>query len=100
MTMIQRSVIKTRPFQVAIAAVLSAVLVWLPLGAFAEQHHADPAETRPVFRRLRELQKAHARPGMELKTLSMGMTNDYAVAVEEGATLLRIGTALFGERKV
>ena len=61
--------------------------------------HADPAETRPVFRRLRELQKVHARPGMELKTLSMGMTNDYAVAVEEGATLLRIGTALFGERK-
>ncbi len=61
-------------------------------------YHADPAETRPVFRRLRELQEIHARPGMELKELSMGMTNDYAVAVEEGATLLRIGTALFGER--
>ncbi len=62
-------------------------------------YHADPGETRPVFRRLKELQKAHARPGMELKELSMGMTGDYAVAVEEGATLLRIGTALFGERK-
>ncbi len=61
-------------------------------------YHADPAETRPVFRRLRELQKAWARPGMELKELSMGMTNDYTVAVEEGATLVRIGTALFGKR--
>ncbi|HOA35133.1 MAG TPA: YggS family pyridoxal phosphate-dependent enzyme [Bacillota bacterium] len=58
----------------------------------------DPAETRPIFRRLRELQEACARPGMELKELSMGMTNDYTVAVEEGATLVRIGTALFGKR--
>lgn len=59
-------------------------------------YYADPAEARPLFRRLRELQKVHARPGMELKELSMGMTNDYTVAVEEGATLVRIGTALFG----
>lgn len=58
----------------------------------------DPEEARPVFRRLRELQQAHARPGMELKELSMGMTNDYTVAVEEGATMVRLGTALFGAR--
>ncbi len=58
----------------------------------------DPEEARPVFRRLRELQREWARPGMELKELSMGMSNDYIVAVEEGATLVRIGTALFGER--
>ncbi len=59
---------------------------------------ASPAGVRPIFRRLRELAAAHACPGMELKELSMGMTNDYAVAVEEGATLVRIGTALFGRR--
>lgn len=58
----------------------------------------DPEEARPVFRRLRELQQTHARPGMKLRELSMGMTNDYTVAVEEGATMVRIGTALFGAR--
>lgn len=62
-------------------------------------YHAEPAEARLLFRRLRRLQKIHARPGMKLKELSMGMTNDYTVAVEEGATMLRIGTALFGERR-
>lgn len=56
----------------------------------------DPEEVRPVFRRLRELQQAHRRPGMMLPHLSMGMTGDFAVAVEEGATMVRIGTALFG----
>ncbi len=61
-------------------------------------YYSDPFEARTIFRSLRRLQKIHARPGMELKELSMGMTNDYIVAVEEGATLLRIGTALFGER--
>lgn len=62
-------------------------------------YDSDASETRPLFRRLRHLQERHNRPGMELKELSMGMTNDYVVAVEEGATLVRIGTALFGERK-
>lgn len=56
---------------------------------------ALPEEVRPVFRRLRELQLAHSRPERELKHLSMGMTNDFKVAVEEGATMVRIGTALF-----
>ncbi len=53
----------------------------------------DPEETRPVFRRLRELAR-----GLGLSGLSMGMTNDFEVAVEEGATIVRIGTALFGPR--
>jgi len=59
----------------------------------------DDAETvRPVFARLRELAGevgALGLPGVEMKHLSMGMTQDYEVAVEEGATLVRIGTGLF-----
>ena len=56
---------------------------------------ADDAErVRPVFRRLRELARAHGLEG-----LSMGMTGDYAVAVEEGATAVRLGRVLFGERR-
>jgi len=58
----------------------------------------NPEEARPVFRRLRELQQKLRRPEMMLPELSMGMTADYTVAVEEGATLVRVGTALFGPR--
>ncbi len=58
----------------------------------------DPEEVRPIFRRLRELQQLHRRPGLALSELSMGMTGDYIVAVEEGATMVRIGSALFGAR--
>ena len=58
----------------------------------------DSAGARPIFRRLRELQQQHRRPGLELAELSMGMTGDYIVAVEEGATIVRIGSALFGPR--
>lgn len=54
---------------------------------------ADPEQTRPVFRALRELAAAHGLSG-----LSMGMSEDYQVAVEEGATVIRIGRALFGPR--
>jgi hypothetical protein len=54
----------------------------------------DPESVRPVFRELRELAAAHGLEG-----LSMGMSDDYAVAVEEGATVLRLGRALFGERR-
>ncbi len=53
----------------------------------------DPEEVRPVFRRLRGLAQ-----GLGLRQLSMGMTDDFEVAVEEGATHLRIGRAIFGER--
>ncbi len=58
----------------------------------------DPEEARPVFRGLRLLQQQCSSPEMSLEHLSMGMTNDYRVAVEEGATIVRIGTALFGPR--
>jgi pyridoxal phosphate enzyme (YggS family) len=61
----------------------------------------DPEEVRPYFRRLRELAKrieALSLPGVVMRELSMGMSHDFAVAIEEGATLVRIGTAIFGER--
>lgn len=56
----------------------------------------DPEETRPVFRRLKELQQEAEARGMALPHLSMGMSNDFTVAVEEGATIVRIGSSLFG----
>jgi pyridoxal phosphate enzyme (YggS family) len=61
---------------------------------------ADPENARPVFRRMREL-KARCEQilGAPLPHLSMGMTGDFEVAIEEGATMVRIGTALFGERR-
>jgi PLP dependent protein len=58
----------------------------------------DVAEQRRAFRRLRELRDASERLGHRLPELSMGMSGDFAVAVEEGATMIRIGTLLFGER--
>lgn len=58
----------------------------------------DPEEVRPYFRRLRELRDALRAEGFPLAELSMGMTGDFEVAIEEGATLVRIGTALFGSR--
>src|SRR5262249_41855484 len=60
---------------------------------------ASPEESRPHFRLLRELRdRARTRLGVELPHLSMGMSADFPVAVEEGATLLRLGRALFGDR--
>jgi len=59
----------------------------------------DPEKVRPVFRQLRELKsECEARLGAPLAHLSMGMSSDFEVAIEEGATLVRVGTALFGER--
>lgn len=59
----------------------------------------DPDKARPYFRRLRELRvEWSAAVGMPLPELSMGMTHDFEVAIEEGATWIRVGTALFGER--
>jgi pyridoxal phosphate enzyme (YggS family) len=55
---------------------------------------SKPEEVRPVFRKLREL-----RDALGLKHLSMGMTDDFEVAIEEGATMLRIGRAIFGDRR-
>ena len=56
-------------------------------------HFEDPMDARPLFAELRQLAEAH-----ELSELSMGMTHDLEAAVLEGATMLRIGTALFGPR--
>jgi len=61
----------------------------------------NPEHSRPFFRRLRELRDELSRQGafQDRKTeLSMGMTQDFAVAIEEGATMVRVGTAIFGER--
>jgi PLP dependent protein len=58
----------------------------------------DVGEQRRAFRRLRELRDAEERRGHRLPELSMGMSGDYPVAVEEGATMVRLGTVLFGER--
>ena len=57
------------------------------------------AQQRAPFRRLRELYEELNRNGFELDTLSMGMSNDIEAAIAEGSTLVRVGTAIFGERK-
>ena len=58
-----------------------------------------PESGRPYFRRLRELRDRAAREGLlRGSELSMGMSHDFEVAIEEGATLVRVGTAIFGER--
>lgn len=58
----------------------------------------DPEQARPHFRALRELRDRLATPDSPLPELSMGMSDDFAVAIAEGATLVRIGTAIFGAR--
>lgn len=61
----------------------------------------DPQKARPYFRKLRELRDrivARKLPNVGMKILSMGMSHDFEVAIEEGSTCVRIGTAIFGER--
>ena len=61
----------------------------------------DPEESRPYFARLRELMDLHSSRGSttgKMTELSMGMSNDFDVAIEEGATIVRVGTAIFGSR--
>lgn len=61
----------------------------------------DPEEVRPFFRRLRQLAESIAAlklAGVEMRELSMGMSHDFEVAIEEGATLVRVGSAIFGSR--
>jgi PLP dependent protein len=63
----------------------------------------DPEATRPYFRRLRELRDQLVTEGIDdshLRELSMGMSHDYEVAIQEGATIVRVGTAIFGKRTV
>ena len=65
-------------------------------------HTPDPEGARPYFRRLRELRdtlRARGLPALGLETLSMGMSHDFEVAIEEGSTCIRIGTAIFGDRR-
>jgi len=62
----------------------------------------DPENSRPYFRKTKEIFdqiKKLNLPNVNMKTLSMGMTNSYKVAIEEGSNMVRIGTAIFGERK-
>jgi len=61
----------------------------------------DPEESRPWFRRLREMRDAMVSggiPAVNLAHLSMGMSHDFEVAVDEGATMVRVGTSIFGHR--
>ena len=61
----------------------------------------DPEENRPVFRKMKQLLldiKSERIDNVDMHVLSMGMTNDFEVAIEEGATIVRVGTAIFGER--
>lgn len=61
----------------------------------------DPEKARPYFRAVRELRdriRSEGIPNVRMEELSMGMTVDYAIAVEEGATIVRIGRGIFGER--
>jgi len=59
----------------------------------------SPEMSRPYFIQLRELKDKMVKEGIPLKELSMGMSNDFEVAIEEGATYVRVGTAIFGLRK-
>ena len=74
------------------------VMGLMTMGPFA----GDPEDSRPYFRKTRQIFdeiKAMDLPGVEMRDLSMGMSNSYKVAIEEGANMVRIGTRLFGERK-
>lgn len=70
----------------------------MTMGPFSD----DPNDSRPSFRTLADVKRSVEAEGIEgvsMDQLSMGMTHDFEVAIEEGATLVRIGTAIFGERK-
>jgi pyridoxal phosphate enzyme (YggS family) len=78
-------------------------LAWLKFSGLmaVPPYTDDPARTRPYFRALRELFYAIARrelPSVHMEVLSMGMSHDFEVAIEEGSNLVRVGTAIFGER--
>ncbi len=59
----------------------------------------DPEESRPYFKKLAEIFQEANEQGYQLSELSMGMTNDYQIAIEEGATIVRVGRGLFGSRR-
>jgi pyridoxal phosphate enzyme (YggS family) len=73
------------------------VLGLMTMGPF----EGDPEDSRPYFRETRRVRDALAQaaiPGVEMRHLSMGMSHSWRVAIEEGATIVRIGTAIFGPR--
>jgi hypothetical protein len=59
----------------------------------------NPEELRPYFKKMKNLFDSLSNNVVPLSELSMGMTNDYQIAIEEGATIVRVGTALFGKRE-
>ena len=60
----------------------------------------DPDDSRPIFAALRELLgRVNNEYGFTMKELSMGMSGDFEIAIEEGATMVRVGTAIFGDRQ-
>jgi pyridoxal phosphate enzyme (YggS family) len=59
----------------------------------------SPEKSRPYYIGLRELKERMVREGIPIKELSMGMSNDFEIAIEEGATFVRVGTAIFGTRR-
>lgn len=73
------------------------ILGLMTMGPFSD----DPNDSRPAFRELADLKKRIETEGIDrvsMRHLSMGMTHDFEVAIEEGATIVRIGTAIFGKR--
>jgi pyridoxal phosphate enzyme (YggS family) len=58
----------------------------------------SPEMSRPYYIKLRDLKEKMAKEGITMKELSMGMSNDFEIAIEEGATFVRVGTAIFGSR--
>jgi PLP dependent protein len=88
-----------RLFEAAATCRAARVVGLMTLPPFPE----TPEESRPWFRRLRELRdqwQASGVPAPMLRELSMGMSGDFEVAVQEGATIVRVGTAIFGSRHV
>jgi len=81
-------------------AALAALESLIPAGLMAvPPWSGDPEPARPYFRELRCLRNASLAACPTLTQLSMGMSNDFAVAIEEGSTCVRVGTALFGKRQ-
>lgn len=79
------------------AAVLPGISIQglMTIAPFVE----NPEEVRPVFRELKQISESYKNiPGVSMEQLSMGMTNDFKIAIEEGSTMVRIGTAIFGSR--
>ena len=84
----------------ALLAALAPLESLVPYGLMTVPPWSEDAETaRPCFRELRRLRDAALPACRTLNQLSMGMSNDFAVAIEEGSTCVRIGTAIFGKRR-